>query len=76
MSGKADMSQSKSPPDQKTVAEQFFYLVGGGVGPDIKVFRLPFQKEISDTPTDQICFVAMPVQPVENLETVGIKLLA
>jgi hypothetical protein len=76
VSGKANMGQPKTASNQKTVAKQFFYLIRGGIGPDIKIFRLSSQKKISDTAADQICLVAVPVEPVENLETIGVNLFA
>ena len=70
-----DMSKTEATTDQETVAKQFTNLVWSGVGPDIKILRFATEQKVTHTSTNQVRLVAMPVQPVEDLEGVVIYLL-
>jgi hypothetical protein len=65
-----DMGESEPAPDQEAVAKQLLDLLWSCVGADVEILGRPVQQQIPDAATDQVGFVAVAVQPVENFEGV------
>lgn len=66
----SDMSQAEAPADQKAVAEELFDLLGGRIGPDIKVFGRSAEQQVPHAAADQISQVTVAMQSVKDFESV------
>ena len=65
-----DVRQPEPAPDQETVAKQFLDLLWSSVGPDVEVLGVAVQQQVADAAADQVGFVAVAVQAIEDLEGV------
>lgn len=72
---KMEMGQPETAADEPAVREKTSDLARGGVCGNIKVFRRPPQKQIADTPSDQIGDKASRPEPVERPEGIRAHLL-
>lgn len=63
-----DMGQPEPATDQTAVAKYLLYLLRCGIGGDIKIFRLPAQEQITDTPSYQIGLIPGIFEPIEYLD--------
>jgi hypothetical protein len=71
-----DPSQAETAADQTGAPEEIPDLTGRGVGGHVKVFGGLPQEEIPDAPSHQEGRKALMVEPVKNLESMGVDVLA
>ncbi len=69
-----DVRQPEPAADDPAVAKELLDLVGMGGRPDVEVFRTSFEQQVTNAPTDEVRDVIMLVEPVKDLESVGIDL--
>ena len=73
---KHNMRQSKTATHQSAVTKQLTYLLRGGVGGHIEIFRFHTQKKVADTATHQIGVITSLIQAVEHLEGIFTDIFA
>ena len=69
-----DVRQPEAAPDDPAVAKELLDLVRVCGRADVEVLRPPAEQEVSHAPAHQIRDVIVLVEPVEDLESVGIDL--
>jgi len=73
---KADVGEAEAAANEKTVAEEFLDLAGGGIGRDIEIFGDAIEEEIAHTAADEIGFEILSAQPVKDFQGHFVKLFA
>ena len=68
-----DVGEAEAAADDPAVAEELLDLVGMGRRPDIEVLGAAAEQEVPDAAADQIRRISVFVQPVQDLEGVGIN---
>jgi hypothetical protein len=66
--------ESEAPPDDPAVPKELLDLVRMGRRPDVEVLRAAVQQQIPDAAPDEVRDVVVLVEPVKDLESVGIDL--
>ncbi|MBP1661667.1 MAG: hypothetical protein H6P95_2859 [Candidatus Aminicenantes bacterium] len=72
----ADVGQTEAAADEEGVAEELLDLVGVGVRADVEIGRPAAEEEVADCAADEVGGIAVRAQPVEDLEAVGIDVVA
>src|SRR5205085_1102927 len=71
-----DVRQTEAAADYPAVPEEAFDLIRVGVGADIEIFWPAPEQQVPYAAPDQVCGVVALMEPVEDLQRVGIDLLA
>ncbi len=69
---KVQVGQAESATDQTAVAKQPLDLARCGVGDHIEILRFPAKEQVTDAPPHQIGGESVILEPVEDLQGVGI----
>ena len=67
-----DVREAEAAADDPAVAEELLDLVGMRRGADVEVLRAAAEQQVADAAADEVRGVAVFVQPVQDLESVGI----
>ena len=67
-----DVREAEPAADDPAVAEELLDLVGMRRGADVEILRPPAEQQVADAAADEIGGVIVLVQPVQDLEGVGI----
>src|SRR5439155_4993303 len=70
------VSEAETPADDPAVPKQLLDLIGVRGGADVEVFRPSSEQQVADAAADEISDVVELPEPVEDLERVGINVLA
>ena len=70
------MREAEAAPDDEAVAEELAHLLRVGARADVEVLRRPLEQQVAHAAADQVGDEAVVLQAVEDLERVGVDVLA
>jgi hypothetical protein len=69
-----DVGEPEAAADDPAVPKELLDLMGMGGRPDVEVLGTSFEQQVTNAPTDEVRDVIVLVEPVKDLESVGIDL--
>ena len=73
---KPDVDEAKASTHDETVPKELPHLLGVGAGADIEVLGSTIQQQVANPTSDEIGHETMVLQAIEDLECLGIDVLA